>query len=44
MGTTHLIQNFLDILGGPLVKNTPVSAGDKGSIPGMGRFHMLQGN
>ena len=27
-----------------MVKNSPVSAGDTGSIPGPGRFHMPQGN
>ena len=42
-GTTYLIQNFLDIPGGPLIKNPPVNAGHMGWIPGMGRFHMLQG-
>ena len=30
--------------GGPVVKNSPASAGDMGSIAGLGRFHMLQGN
>ena len=44
MGTTYLIQNSLAIPGGALIKNPPVNAGDMGSIPGMGRFHMLQGN
>ena len=27
-----------------MVKNLPADAGDTGSIPGPGRFHMLQGN
>ena len=27
---------------GPVVKNPPANAGDKSSIPGPGRFHMLQ--
>ena len=27
--------------GGPVVKNLPANAGDTGSIPGLGRFHML---
>ena len=31
---------FLDFLGGPVVKNLPANAGDKGSIPGPGRFRM----
>ena len=30
-----------DFLGGPVVKNPSASAGDMGSIPGLGRFHML---
>ena len=28
----------------PAVKNPPADTGDLGSIPGSGRFHMLQGN
>ena len=28
--------------GGPLVKKAPANAGDKGSIPSLGRFHMPQ--
>ena len=27
-----------------VVKNLPATAGDMGSIPGLGRFHMLQSN
>ena len=27
---------------GSVVKNPPVDAGDTGSIPGLGRFHVLQ--
>ena len=30
--------------GGPVVKNLPASAGDKGLIPGPRRSHMPQGN
>ena len=30
--------------GGPVVKNLPANTGDKGLIPGPGRFHMLWGN
>ena len=30
--------------GGPVIKNPPASAGDMGSIPGPGRFHIPQGN
>ena len=33
-----------DFPGAPVVKNLPVSAGDTGSIPGLGRSHMLWGN
>ena len=29
---------------GAVVKNPPANAGDMGSIPGLGRFHMLQSN
>ena len=29
--------------GGPVVKNSPADGGDIGSIPGLGRLHMLQG-
>ena len=30
-----------DFPGGPAVKNPPANAGDRGSIPGLGRSHML---
>ena len=30
--------------GGLVIKNLPANAGDTGSIPGLGRFHMLQGD
>ena len=33
-----------DFPDGPVVKNLPAKAGDTGSIPGLGRFHVLQGN
>ena len=33
-----------DFPGGLVVKNLPVNAGDMGSIPGLGRSHMPQGN
>ena len=33
-----------DFPGGAVVKNPPASAGDTGSIPGPGRFHMPQRN
>ena len=32
-----------DFPGGPVVKNLLANAGDTGSIPGLGRFHMLRG-
>ena len=31
---------FLELSGGPVVKNPPANAGDMGSIPGLGRVHM----
>ena len=30
--------------GGPVVRIPPSNAGDTGSIPGLGRSHVLQGN
>ena len=33
-----------DFLGGAVVKNPLANAGDVGSSPGPGRFHMLQSN
>ena len=33
-----------DFPGGLAVKNTLANVGDIGSIPGLGRFHVLQGN
>ena len=30
--------------GGPVVKNLPANAGEMGSIPGLGRFHMPWGS
>ena len=35
---------FLNFPGGTVHKNLPVSAGDTGSIPGPGRFHVPQSN
>ena len=32
----------LDFLGGPVVKNPPANVGDTGSVPGLGRSHMLR--
>ena len=34
----------VDFLSGPVIKNLSSSAGDTGSIPGLERFHMPQGN
>ena len=33
---------ILGIPGGSVVKNPPANAGDLGSMPGLGRSHMLQ--
>ena len=33
-----------DFPGGPVVKNLPTKAGDKGLIPGLGRSHLPRGN
>ena len=33
-----------DFPGGTVGRNRLVDAGDKGSIPGLGRFHLLQSN
>ena len=33
-----------DFPGGTVGKNPPANAGDTGSIPGPGRFHMVQSN
>ena len=44
--TEHLVGicvqeiHFEDFPGGPVVKNLPANAGDMGSVPGLGRFHM----
>ena len=32
----HLLKNFWDFPGGPVVKYPPANAGDMGSIPGQG--------
>ena len=37
-------QNNQDFPGDPVVENPPANAGDTGSIPGPGRFHMLHSN
>ena len=33
----------LDFFAGPVVKNPPADSGDMGSIPGLGRCHILSG-
>ena len=40
------LENFLKeaFPGGPVVKNLPAFAGDMGSVPGLGRLHMLWSN
>ena len=45
-GTTisGLRKTTVDFPGGPVVRNPPANAGDKGLIPGSGRFHMPWGN
>ena len=37
-------SGVLDFPGGPVLKNPSANAGDPGSIPSLGRFHMLQGH
>ena len=34
---------LVDVPGGSVIKNPPVSAGDTGLIPGLGRFHLPWG-
>ena len=41
---TVKINGHWAFLGGPVVKNRPCNAGDMGSVPGPGRFHMPQSN
>ena len=36
--------NVRDFPEDPVVKNLTANAGDTGSIPGLGRFHMLWSN
>ena len=46
--TGEFYQTFkgelIDFPGGTVVKNMPANAGDMGSIPGLGRSHMLRSN
>ena len=37
-------MDIKDIPGGTVDKNPPANAGDMGLIPGLGSFHMPQGN
>ena len=37
-------SNILDFPGGPVVMSLLANSGDASSIPGPGRFQMLQGN
>ena len=41
---SHHKTNCWSFPGSPVVKNLPANAGDMGSIPGLGRFHMLWAN
>ena len=41
---THDEMQIKDFPHGPAVTNLPASAGDTGSIPDLGRFHMLRGH
>ena len=40
---THTQTHIQDFPDGLAVKNLPVNAGDRGSIPDLGRFHMPWG-
>ena len=40
----NLIAYLSDFPRGPVVKNPPANAGDMGSIPGPGRFHVMWNN
>ena len=37
-------KSSLDFPGGPVIKTLPAKAGDMGSIPGLGRFHIPWGS
>ena len=43
-GKAYSRKEVEDFPGDSVVKNLPANAGDTGSIFGLGRFHMLQGN
>ena len=42
----HVVANSIisDLSGGAVDKNSPANAKDMGSVPGLGRFHMLWNN
>ena len=40
LAKNELLKEFRDFSDGLVVKNLPANAGDMGSIPGLGRFHM----
>ena len=42
--SANLKRNQQGFPGGPVVKNPPANAGDTGSIPGLGRSHVLKDN
>ena len=42
--TQHVKMNSERLPGGSVVKKLPANAGDKGSIPGLGRSHTPQSN
>ena len=44
LAKNELRKECRDFPGGLVVKNLPANAGDMGSIPGLGRFHVLWGN
>ena len=45
LGVSHCFKYFIqDVPGGSVVKNPTTNAGDTGSIPGLGRFHILRGS
>ena len=44
MEAPHVPQNNMDFPGSLVIKNMPANAGDMGSIPGPGRYHMQGGN
>ena len=41
---SRIYKELLGFPGGAVVKNPPANAGDMGSSPGPGRFHMLRSN